>query len=480
MRFLLMGLLLAAAPFAGAAEKDANKKLNPIAPADLKRTDPIVYEKDVAPIFQAKCQVCHAGKITDGDFNLGTYAGLMKGGKRGKAVIPGKHAESLLWLMSSHNKGPIMPPKSEENPLTPQEVAVLKLWIDQGAKGPVNDVRERTKIVLNLPPILVKPVRAVAISPDKTIVAASRGNQVHFFDAKTGAYKKSLVDPELKTPDGKPAAAAHITLVDSMAFTRDGKQLATGSFQEVVFWDVEKGTITKRVTGFADRVVSIDFSADGKYFATGGGVPTEDGEIKIFDAKSFTPVADIKGGHSDTVFGVCFSPDSKLLATAAADKFMKVFEVPSGKLAKSFEGHTHHVMDVGWSPNGKLLATAGADDLVKVWDYEKGEKTRDIKGHTKQVTRLVFLGKNPHFLTASGDATVRLWNADNGGAMRQFGGSTDFVYTVATTDDGAIVAAGGEDGTVRLYNGANGQVIKEMLPPSADPKAAAPAPAGKK
>lgn len=470
MRIILTCLMAAIAPLAAAAEKDTGKKLNPIAPADLKRTEPIVYEKDVAPIFKAKCTVCHAGKITDGDFDLGTYAGLMKGGKRGKAIVPGKHGESLLWLFSSHNKGPIMPPKSEENPLNGQEVAILKLWIDQGAKGPANDVRERPMVVLNLPPILVKPVRAIAISPDKTLVAASRGNQVHLFDAKTGEFKKTLTDPNLKTQAGQLANAAHITLVDSMAFTPDGKQLATGSFQEVVFWDIESGKAAKRIDGFADRVVTIDFSPDGKYFATGGGVPTEDGELKIFDAKSFSPVVDIKGGHSDTVFGVRFSPDSKLLATSAADKFMKVFEVPSGKFLKSFEGHTHHVMDVGWTPDGTKLVTAGADDLVKVWDYEKGEKIRDIKGHTKQVTRLVVLGKNPHFLTASGDSTVRLWNADNGGSMRQFGGNTDFVYAVATTDDGAIVAAGGEEGVVRLYNGTNGQVIKEMLPPGAAPE----------
>jgi WD40 repeat protein len=453
-----------------AADKDGDKKLTPIPAADLKRTTPIVYETDVAPIFKAKCQVCHSGKITDGDFDLGTYASLMKGGKRGPAVIPGKHQESLLWLFSSHNKGPIMPPKSEENPLTPEEVAILKLWIDQGAKGPVKDVRERPKVVLNLPPILVKPVRAVAIRPDKSVIAASRGNQVHIFDAKTGEFKTTYVDPELKTAQGQPANAAHISLVDAMAYSPDGKILATGSFQEVVLWDGDKGTPLKRIGGFADRVVALDFSPDGKYLATGGGAPTEDGEIKIFDTATWQLVVDIKGGHSDTVFGVRFHPEGKMLATSAADKFMKVFEVPSGKLLKSFEGHTHHVMDVGWTPNGKFLVTAGADNQIKVWDFEKGEKVRDINGHTKQVTRLSFFGKNPHFLTAGGDATVRLWNADNGGAMRQFGGNNDFVYTVHASDDGGIVVAGGEDGIVRLYNGANGQIVKEMLPPGAEPK----------
>jgi WD40 repeat protein len=456
-------LLLTLAIPAVAADK-------PIPVASLDRKEPVRYETDIAPIFAAKCQVCHAGNLTEGKFDLGTHAALMKGGKKGKAVVPGKAEESRLWLMASHRAKPIMPPKTEYNPLTPEEVALLKLWIDQGAKGPAVDVRSRPKVVVGLPPALVNPVRAVAVSPDKSAVAAGRGNQVHLFDAKTGDFLKTLTDPTLETPDGKPADAAHLSLVEAMAYSPDGKTLATGSFREVVLWDPDEGTIRRRLTGFADRVVTLDYSRDGKYLAAGGGAPTEDGEIKVFDAATGKLVVAVKEGHSDTVFGVCFSPDGKLLATAAADKFVKVFEVPSGKLLKSFEGHTHHVLDVGWTPDGKRLVSAGADNMVKVWDYEKGEKVRDIRGHKDQVTRLTFVGKKSQFLTAGGDATVRLWNAENGGSVRQFGENKDFVYAVSASADGSVVAAGGEEGVVRLYDGESGKLVKAMLPPDVEPK----------
>jgi WD40 repeat protein len=254
-----------------------------------------------------------------------------------------------------------------------------------------------------------------------------------------------------------------------LTYSPDGKYLASGSYQEVHLWDAQTGVLRRRLPGFAERVVALAFSPDGKLLATGGGAPTEDGEIKVFEVATGKAVLEVKSGHSDTVFGVCFSPDGTKLATCGADKFVKVFEVPSGKFLKSFEGHTHHVLDVGWKGDGKLLASAGADNAIKVWDYEKGEQTRTITGHAKQVTRLLFVGKTSQVVTCSGDQNVRFWNVDNGGGGTTFGGSRDFLYAVGVSPDGKVVAAGGEEGVVRLYNGANGQLLKSLVPPGVAP-----------
>jgi WD40 repeat protein len=350
--------------------------------------------------------------------------------------------------------------------LTPEELALIKLWIDEGAKAPTS-VRAKPKVVVSAPPTSVHPVRGIAISPgpDKSAVVASRGNEIHVYDAGSGNYVRSLVDPNLTTPDKKPLKAAHLSLVESLVFSPDGKYIASGSYQEVILWDAQTGQLRKRITGFAERVVALAFSHDNKMLATGGGAPTEDGEIKIIDVESGKEIKDIKNGHSDTVFGVSFSPDDKVLATCGADKFVKTFEVPTGKFIKAFEGHTHHVLDVDWQSNGKQLASAGADNVVKVWNFETGEQVRPIQGHGKQVTRLKFIGKTNQFVTCSGDQTVRFWNADNGGNVRNFGGNSDFLYAVDVSTDGTIVAAGGQEGVVRLYNGTNAQLIKSLLPP---------------
>ncbi|MEZ6141803.1 MAG: c-type cytochrome domain-containing protein [Zavarzinella sp.] len=447
----------------------AQKKLEPIPDVKLDRKEPVVYEKEVLPIFVNKCFVCHSGKEINGKLDLSTYDKLMKGGKKGPAVIPGKSAESYLFQLCARLKKPIMPP-SDEVPLTPQELALIKLWIDEGAKPPTSSGEyTRPKVVLNLPPALVKPVRAVGLSPDGKTVAMARGNQLHLFNTADGKLIKTLLRPELKTAAGKMANAAHISLIESMAYSADGRYLATGSFQEVAIWDMQKTELKQVIDGFNDRVLALHFSPDNKYLATGGGPPTEDGEIRVFETSGFQQVANIKNGHSDSVYGVCFSPDSTKLATCAADKFVKVWDVPAGKLIKSFEGHTHHVLDVGWRADNKGLVSCGADNVVKVWDFEKGEQTRTINAHKKQVTRLVFIPKTNKVLTVSGDESVKQWNSDNGGNERTFAGASDFLYCVAISADGKMIASGGEEGIVRVYD-SNAKLLHSIYAPGDEPK----------
>lgn len=455
-------------PGALLAQEKKENVTQPIKVVELDRKGAVTYEKDVEPIFLNKCSFCHSGNLKEGKLDLGSYETLMKGGKRGPSVVPGKPSDSLLVKLSGKTIKPFMPPKKEE-PLTPEELALIKLWIEQGAKAPTS-VRERPKVVLSVPPAAVTPVLGVAVSPDKSAVAAARGNQIHVYDAGSGAYVRTLVDPEVTTPDKKSLKAAHLSLVESLAWGPDGKYLVSGSFQEVKIWDALSGRLKQRITGFADRVVALGFSNNGKLLATGGGPATGDGEVKVFEVPSGKLAMEIKNGHSDTVFGVAFSPDDKLLATCAADKFVKTWEVPSGKFVKQFEGHTHHVLGVGWKSDGKLLASAGADNVVKVWDFEKGEQVRTIPGHGKQVTALVFIGKTPQFATCSGDQSVRFWNVDNGGNTRNFSAASDYLYSVAVSNDGAVVAAGGQEGLVRLYNGNTGALIKNLAPPGAEPK----------
>src|SRR5215218_1178197 len=250
-RYATLALLI---PVIASAQEKKDAKLDPIPEIKIDRKDPVLYEKDVEPILANKCFVCHSGKELNGKLDMSTYEKLVKGGKHGPPIAAGKAGESYLYKLPSRQMKPVMPPK-DEVPLTTNELAVVKLWIDQGARPPTGAALVRPKVVLTLPPALVKPVRAVGISPDGKTIASGRGNQLHLYRA-TGEFLKTLVDPNLKTSDGKPASAAHISLVESLAFAPDGKTLATGSYQEVKLWDVEKGTVRQTLAGFADRVVA--------------------------------------------------------------------------------------------------------------------------------------------------------------------------------------------------------------------------------
>ena len=446
----------------------------PLPVVDLKRSTAVLYEKEIEPVIYKKCITCHSGSVKEGKLDLATYEGLIKGGRRGPSLIPGKGAESLVYKLMHREMKPFMPPKGED-PITPEELAVFKLWIDQGAKAPTG-AREKVKIIVGIPPASVVPVRAIAVTsdPKSPLVATGRGNQIHIYESLTGNFVKTLVAPGLKTADGKEVKAAHLSIIESLAFSPDGKMLVSGSYQEIAIWDPATGELKKKIGGFAHNVVAIAFSADGKLLGVTGGEPTVEGEVKIFEADTLKQVFELKNGHSDTVYGICFSPDAKMIATGSADKFVKVWEVATGKLVKSFEGHTHHVLDVGWTADGKLLASAGGDNTVKIWDFEKGEQARTIQAHGKQVTRLLFVGKKAEFLTSGGDNQVKMFNAANGGAVRNFAGATDFVYAIGVNPEGTVVAAGGQDGIVRVYNGTSSALLKSLLPPDAQPKAPEP------
>ena len=215
---------------------------------------------------------------------------------------------------------------------------------------------------------------------------------------------------------------------------------------------------------FVDRVVSLAFSPDGSLLATGGGEASRSGQIIIWNVADAKLMREFLDAHSDTVYGLEFSADGKFLASAAADKFVKVFNVVTGAFIRAFEGHTHHVMDVSWKGDGTALASAGADNAIKVWNAETGEQSQTIATYTRQVTSLQYVGLQDLFVSSSGDKRVFFHTASNGQPAREFKGSTDYVYRAATTPDGTLVVSGGEDGAVRVWNAADAVEIITFAP----------------
>src|SRR5947199_1935033 len=174
MRKTVFMLLLLAPPATAA----------PIPVVTLHHPEPVSYEREIVPLLEAKCAACHSGSVRRGQYDVSTHESLLKGGKRGPAVVPGKPAESLLIRAAGHAAEPFMPPPKTDDPLTPQELALLTLWVEQGAKGAAVS-RERPAVTLTPLPARVRPVRALALRPDGSLLAVGRGDQITLVEPRT-------------------------------------------------------------------------------------------------------------------------------------------------------------------------------------------------------------------------------------------------------------------------------------------------------
>ncbi|MDZ4782885.1 MAG: PSD1 and planctomycete cytochrome C domain-containing protein [Planctomycetia bacterium] len=102
---------------------------------DARAAEPVDFARDVRPILESRCLACHGEKKQESELRFDLRDAAMKGGAGGEVIAPGKSAESsLLKRITSTDKETRMPP--EGDPLTDEQVDVLRRWIDEGAKWP--------------------------------------------------------------------------------------------------------------------------------------------------------------------------------------------------------------------------------------------------------------------------------------------------------------------------------------------------------
>jgi len=282
-------------------------------------------------------------------------------------------------------------------------------------------------------------VQAVAFSTDSSqaTVALADGS-LRFWAAAKGKYLHSIrqATPTLTmvyAPSGRLLGA------------QKDKKLATWNPNPQWGWTANFGD-GENSDIFPDRVTAITYNHDGTILATGSGVPSRSGELKLWDSLSHKLLAENAEAHEDTITGIAFSPDDTKIASASTDRFVKTFDADTVEFIRGYEGHTSHVLAVDWSPDGRFLASGSADKQVKIWDFETGSQTKKIEGYEKEVTAVAYISNTTTLLTASGDKKVKL----NTSALPD----TDcFIYTAAINADGSIVIAGGQDGKLRVWDG---------------------------
>ncbi|MCW3099736.1 MAG: smc 3 [Chthonomonadaceae bacterium] len=414
---------------------------------------PVVFSKQVLPLLRSQCFSCHGGANPVSGYSLETRDRMLAGGRHGAAILVGKGAQSSLILYMTGELKPKMPPNGA---IDLEKIAVIRRWIDEGAKVDTMITAAPTTGTKAPPPLL-----------------------------KVQANAEHLPAP-----------------VTALAYAPDGKRLAAGGYRCVRLLDPMTGAVMQTIPGPADQVQALAWSSDGKLLAAGGGVPGKAGEIVLFDTATWKPLRsltehtevvyavafrpnthELASGsldktariwnadtgqathlikdHAEAVFGVAYAPDGKLLATASGDRSAKLFQTTDYKRVASLTAHQDAVTHVAFNQNGTLLATTSADRQIRIWKVEIGKMENPLRqqGEGDVINSCVFSPDGSLLVYGSSNSRVRVFNGDGSNQKQDWKDPEDWVYSVAVGADNQTVAAGTQDGKVLLWDAKQGKLL---------------------
>jgi WD40 repeat protein len=363
---------------------------------------------------------------------------------------------------------------------------------------------------------------SIAYSPDGKILAAGGAdNHIRLYDASTGKQLRRLSGHLARTfnpmRDKKSAfdllvgslGAGNVT---TLAFSPDGKTLASGGWDDTVrLWDVASGKELRRLFAHKAMVARVAFSPDGKVLASRGGL---DGVLRLWDPATGAELHHVEGLSRVNPWrfyreaALAFAADGKTVAVSSP-KAIVFYDVASGRETRRLPGY-RDCMYLAFSPDGKLLASGGLDDVKKeqyslrIWDATAGQELASCAlpknepptcfAFSPDADRLVaavaeadtvifdvktgkLLQRLPHFWAARvayapdgktvasiRGATIRQWDPATGKErFQKFVGHRAEVAAVVLSPNGKLLASGGEN--IRLWDLAGGRQVRQIAAP---------------
>ncbi len=430
--------------------------------------EPLVFETDVYPIFQKRCAGCHFpdAEQLKAKLDLSTEATALAGGKSGPSIVPGSSGTSPMVLSLRGLRDPAMPPPEKFEELPAEEIAIIAQWIDDGAK--FDSSIAPAVVALPVTPADSAPVRPAAITSSAWTAASETG---HALLARGSLRTVELVSFNAQTAKGEAAATleGHADMVRAVAFSPDRAYLvAAGGLAsrqgEIVLWRVADRARVWTKTAHKDAVLDVAFSPDGKQLATS----SYDKTIILWNAETGEPVRTLSN-HVDAVFAIAFSPDGALLASGGGDRMVKIWNAKSGALLTTISDSKDAVMALAFAPNGARLAAAGADKIIRVWEMgaarfdqtavSMGTLLRSSFAHDGAVLRLCYSPDSATLYSTGEDRVIKAWDAELLTEKQTFERQSDWVSAMALSPDGRFLSAGRFDSTATIYAADTGQAL---------------------
>jgi hypothetical protein len=189
-------------------------------------------------------------------------------------------------------------------------------------------------------------------------------------------------------------------------------------------------------------VLQMTFSPDGKHLATANADKT----VRVWDVESEREVGTLQ--HDGAVLSVAYSPDGRWLASGGDDGKVRVWDTATATLSASLDGHKGGIVSLAFSQDGRLLASGGEDKRVKIWNPVTGHYVRVFAGR-RGIERVAF-GPLGLLATASG-AGARIRSVRSGEEIAAVSGHNGYITGVAFRPGGSAVATVGLDGVAKLW-----------------------------
>jgi serine/threonine protein kinase len=279
-----------------------------------------------------------------------------------------------------------------------------------------------------------KGATGVAFSDDsRSIVTVGADATLRVWSASSGALQRTI---EL---DNGPATA--LALSGRRAITGHGDGTA-------VLWEIDRAEKIAVLRRNEAGLASVAFAGEPSRLLTG----SEDSTVVLWDAREKAAPGQVFEGHASAVQALAFSQARQIIASAGADRTVRLWSATTRDLVRTYRGHRDPVSTLAFTPDGRTLASGGADGTVRLWSTASSRLIRTLAGHGGRIAGLAFSPSGEVLATSGEDGAIRLWDHRRGKLTRTIAAGGGAITALAFSPDGRRVAGAGSDGAVRLWS----------------------------